>query len=78
MKLSRVGISKFPTTCKYEETGLIGRRIRYGRTLKLTVEAKKLAEDQMHSDIETTVYQFHKVLTSKDNSIFLRVVFFVN
>ena len=76
VKVSRVEISNFLT--KYEDTGLIGRRIGYGKISKLTAETNKLVEDQMHSDVETTFYQLHKLLTSKDNSIFLRAVLLVN
>ena len=75
-KVSRVGISKF--LGKFEETGSIGRWIGYVRTSKITAERKKLVEDQMHSDVETMVYQLHKLLTSKDNSIFLRTSLFIN
>ena len=76
VKVSHVGISKF--LAKFEETGSIGWRIGSGRPSKLTAETKKLAEDQMHSDVETTVFQLRKLLTSKDNSISLHAVSFVN
>ena len=73
VKDSRVGISKFLT--KFEKTGSIGPRMGSGRPSKLTAETKKLVEDQMHSDVETTVYQLHMLLTSKDKSIFPRAVY---
>ena len=78
VKVSRVGISKFLN--KFKKTDSIGRRIGSGRPSKITAETKKLhvVEDRMYSDIETTVYQLHMLLTSKDNSIFLRAVLFVN
>ena len=76
MKVSCVGIPKF--LAKFEETGLIGRRIGSGRLSKTTAERKKLVEDQMHSDIETTVYQLRKLLTSKDNIISLCTILFVD
>ena len=43
-------------------------------------EAKKLVEDWMHSDVETTVYQLCKLLMSKDNNtcISLQGVLFIN
>ena len=53
----------------------IGWRIGSGRLLKITAERKKLLGDQ---NIETTVYQLHKLLTSKDNSISLHTILFVN
>ena len=79
VKVSRVGISKFLT--KFEETGSIGRiEDRIWETVKITPETKKLVEDQTHSDVETTVYQLHKLLMSKDNSTYisLRTNLFVN
>ena len=76
VKVSHVRISKF--LAKFEETGSIGRRIESGRPSKRTAQMKKLVEDQMHSDVETTVYQLHKFLTSKDNSISVCTVLFVN
>ena len=76
VKFSRVGISNF--LAKYEKTGSLRRRIGSGRPSKITAETKKLVEDQMHSDVETTVYQLHMLLTSKDNGICLRAVLFVN
>ena len=75
VKVSCVGISKF--LAKFEETGLVGRRIGSGRPSKITAEMKKLVEDQMREDIETMAYQLHKLLTSKDYSISLRTVSFV-
>ena len=75
-KVSHVGISKF--LAKFEETSLIGQRIGSGRPSKRTAETKKLVGDQTHSDVETTVYQLHKLLMSKDNSISLRAVLFFN
>ena len=54
-KVSRVGMSKF--LAKFEEFGLIGRRIGSGIPSKITAERKKLVEEQMHSDVETMVYQ---------------------
>ena len=74
VKVSHVGISKF--LAKIEETGSIGWSI--GRPSKITAEMKKLVEDEMCSDVETTAYQFQKLPTSKDYSISLHTVLFVN
>ena len=45
VKVSRVGILKF--VAKFQETGLIGRRIGSGRPSKITAERKKLDGDQI-------------------------------
>ena len=79
VKVSHVGILKFLT--KFEDTGSI-RQIedRIWQTVEITPETKKLVEDQMHSDVETTIYQLHKLLMSKDNGTYisLRTNLFVN
>ena len=80
VKVSRVGISKF--LVKFEETGSIGRiEDRIWQTVENNSRNEEtIVEDQMHWDIEPTVYQLHKLLMSKDNSacISLRTVLFVN
>ena len=80
MKLSCVGISK--SLAKFEESGSIGRiEDRIWQTVEKAGETKKVVGDQMHLDIEATVYQLHKLLMSKDNSTYIflhRVFVFVN
>ena len=63
VKVSGVGISKFLT--KFEKTSLIGWKIGSGRPSKITAETKKLVENQVHSDVETTVYQLHTCLRAR-------------
>ena len=65
---------KAPTIVRLLREGNQARR-GSGRPSKITAETKKVVEDQMHSDVETTVYQLHMLLTSKDNSISLCTVY---
>ena len=70
VRVSCAGVSNF--LAKFEETGSIGWiKDRIWQTVKITAEMKKLAEDQMHSDFDATVYQLHKLLMSKDNSTYI-------
>ena len=78
VKVSHVGIFKF--LAKFEETCSIGRiKHTIWQTIEITAETKTLVEDQMHSDVETTVYQHHKLLISKYNRTYisLRTVLFL-
>lgn len=72
LKASRVRIAKFLT--KFQETGSIGRRLGSSRPSKITAEIKRIVEEQMHLDDETTAHQLHKLLKSKGYSIFLRTI----
>ena len=72
LKCSRVGIYKFLKT--YHATGSIGRRVGSGRPSKITAEIKKLVEDQMKIDDETTAYQLHEMLKEKGYTISLRTI----
>jgi transposase len=72
LKCSRVGIHKFLKT--YHATGSIGRRVGSGRPSKITAEIKKLVEDKMKMDDETTAYQLHQMLTEKGYTISLRTI----
>ena len=72
LKASRVGIAKF--LAKYRETGSVGRKTGSGRPSKITAEVKKVVEDQMRLDDETTAYQLHQLLTRRGYNISLRTV----
>ena len=72
LKCSRVGVYKFLK--RYRESGSIGRKAGSGRPSKATAEIKKIVEDQMRVDDETTAYQLHRLLTEKGYSISLRTV----
>ena len=63
MKCSRSGIAKFLK--KYRETRTIARRPGSGRPTKITEEIKKIVEEQMRADDETTAHQLHALLNSK-------------
>ena len=67
LKASFVGISKF--LIKYQETGSIGQKQGSGRPSIIMGEIKKVVEEQMRMDDETTAHKLHKMLTSKGYSI---------
>ena len=69
---SRVGVYKLQKN--YKETRSIRRKGGSGRWSKITVEIKKLVEERMRSDDETTAYQLHRMLTEKGYSISLRTI----
>ena len=58
----------------YHATGSISRRVGSGRPSKITAEIKKLVEDQMKIDDETTAYQLHEMLKEKGYTISLRTI----
>lgn len=63
MKASRNGIAKFLK--KYEKTGTVARRPGSGWPSKVTGEVKKIVEQQMRDDDETTAHQLHALLNNK-------------
>ena len=69
---SRRGILKFLKP--YEETGTIARKRGTGCAGKVTGEIKKLIEEQMNTDDETTVSQLVEMLASKGHRISWRAV----
>lgn len=72
LKCSRCGIAKFLKV--YQETGSISRRPGSGRPSKITAEIKRIVEEQMRKDDETSAYQLHRLLTEKGYSISLRTI----
>ena len=72
LKASRVGIDKFLK--HYREMGTIARKPGSGRPSKMTTEMKRIVEEQMRKDDETSAYQLHQLLVSKGYEISLRTV----
>lgn len=71
MNTSRRGIAKFLKW--YQSTGTIARRPGSGWSTKVTEEVKKVVEEQMQLDDETTAYQLHNLLTSKGYGLSLYI-----
>ena len=67
LKASRVGIAKFIN--HFEDTGTITRKPGSGLPSKVTEEIKRIVEEQMQRDDETTAHQLHQFLVSKGYSI---------
>ena len=57
MRASRRGIAKFLK--KYKDSGTIARHPGCGRPSRVTDEIKKIVEEQMRADDETTAHQLH-------------------
>ena len=72
MSASRKGIANFLK--RYRSTGTIARRPGSGRPTKVTEEVKRIVEEQMRVDDETTAYQLHQLLTSKGYGLSLRTI----
>ena len=72
MCASRIGIAKFLK--KYKEMGTIARRPGSSRPTKITQEIKKIVDDQMKADDETTAYQLHALLNSRGYQLSLRTI----
>ena len=60
--VSRRGVSKFIK--RYLSTGTIGRQPGSGGKTKITDEVKKIVDERMAIDDETTATQLHVILTS--------------
>ena len=72
LRCSRCGIAKFLKV--YRATGSIARQPGSGRPTKITVEIKRIVEEQMKLDDETTAHQLHRLLIDKGYSISLRTI----
>ncbi len=72
LKASRRGNAKF--LHKYRETGCIGWRPGLGRPSKITREVKRVVDEQMRLDDETTAHQLHALLKSKGFNLSLRTI----
>ena len=62
IKASRQGILKFLKN--YKSSGSIARRPGGGRPSKFTEDVKRLVEERMQADDETTAMQLHQLLTA--------------
>ena len=60
--------------CVYKATHTINRRSGSGRPSKITAEIRKLVDQQMTKDDETTAYQHHQLLLSNRYSISLSTI----
>ena len=69
---SRWGVAKFLK--RFEEDGVLVRRLGSGRPFKATAEVKEIVEEQMRRDDETTAMQLHKLLVEKGYSISRRSI----
>jgi transposase len=72
LKTSRVGVAKFLK--HFEDTGATARRPGSGQPSKVVVEIKRVVEEQMQKDDETTAHQLHQLLVSKGYGISLKTV----
>ncbi len=59
---------------KFHETGCLLRQPGSGRPSKVTAEIKKIVDDQMDIDDETTAHQLHSFLCRKGYNISIRTV----
>ena len=69
---TRCGISRFLK--KYELSSSIARHPGSGRKPKVTDEVKKLVEEKMREDDETTAMQLHQLLTTRGYAISKRTI----
>ncbi len=72
MSASRRGISKFLNHFRLYNT--ISRKPGSSRPSKITEEVKKIVDEQMELDDETTAYQLHGILLSKGFRLSLRTI----
>ena len=61
---TKIGVYKFIR--RYEETGTISRTPGSGKASKFTTDAKKIIEEQMEKDNETTGVELQKLLAKND------------
>ena len=69
---SRVGVHKFIRS--YQQSASIARRPGSGRKSKLTDEVKKVVEEKMREDDETTAMQLHQLLTARGYTMSVRTI----
>ena len=70
--VSRFGIHKFLQ--RFEESGCLMRKPGSGRPSKITMEVKRLVEEQMRLDDETTAHQLYTILTAKGYHLSLKTI----
>ena len=69
---TRQGVARFLKI--YGETGTISRRHGSGRKPKVSTDVKRIVEEQMRKDDETTAVQLHHILTSKGFTLSLSTI----
>lgn len=72
IEVSVFGVSKFVK--HFKETGCIARKPGSGRLSKITSDVKRLVEEQMQLDDETTATQLHSFLLRKGINISLKTI----
>ena len=60
--------------CVYKATHTVNRRSGSGRPNKITAEIRKLVNQQMIKDDETTAYQFHQLLLRNQHYILFSTI----
>ena len=70
LRASKTGVLKF----KYAMTGSIGRRPGSGRPTKITPEIRRIVNEQMERDDETTAVQLQSILLSRGNPLSLSTI----
>lgn len=70
--VSRRGVAKF--IIRYLATGSIARRPGSGRRTKITEDVKRIVDEQMTVDDETTATQLHVLLVDLGYSLSLRTI----
>ena len=70
--MTRVGVHGFLK--RFDERGCMMRALGSGRPSKVTLEIKRLVEQQMRLDDETTATQLHSMLVSKGYSLSLKTI----
>ena len=69
---TRQGITKFLRI--YKRTGSVARRQGSGRPSKRSEAVKRIVEEQMRRDDETTAIQLHRLLATKGHAISLSTI----
>ena len=70
--MSRRGVLKLLN--HYEATGTILRKPGSGRPTKITMEVKKIVDEQMIRDDETSAVQLHELLATRGYKISLATI----
>ena len=63
MSASRVRVHKLLQ--RFEDSGCLMKKPGSGRPTKVTMEVRRVVDEQMRQDDETSAYQLHTILTSK-------------
>ena len=72
LPMTRVGIHEFLK--RFEETGCLMRRPGSGRPSKMTIEVKRVVEQQMRLNDGMTTTQLHALLVSKGYRLSLKTI----